>query len=38
MHVLCINSVFFKLFGGAEPQDGIPMARGTRVHISDQES
>ena len=34
----CSNSVVFNLFGGAEPQGCIPMARGTFVHISAQES
>ena len=32
------NPEAFNLYGGAEPQGCIPVARGTSVHISVQES
>ena len=40
MHNIFIGytSVVFNLFSGAEPQGCIPVARGTPVHISAQES
>ena len=40
MHIISIGytSVVFNLFGGTEPQGCIPVARGTPVHISAQES
>ena len=32
------STVFFNLFGEAEPQGCTPVAQGTPVHISAQES